>query len=92
MGSTRVEIEFFCVVETIAEPWCAKARLENIHEFGKNTNDGNKRSELHTDQPRKFAIDSSEFSIDFSESAIHVRAQVGYRAIKPIVRLLILLG
>jgi hypothetical protein len=67
MGSTRVEIEFFCVVEAIAEPWCAKACLENIHEFGKNTNDGNKGSELHTDQPRKFAI-------NFGESAIHVRA------------------
>ena len=67
MGSTRVEIEFFCVVEAIAEPWCAKACLEDIDELGKDADDGNKRSELHTDQPCKFAI-------NFGESAIHVRA------------------
>jgi hypothetical protein len=49
VGPTRFEIEFFCVVEAIAEPWCAKARLEDIDEFGKDADDGNKRGELHTD-------------------------------------------
>jgi hypothetical protein len=72
MGSAWVEIEFFCVVESIAKPRCTKACLENIDDFGKDADDGNKGGELHTDQPRKFTIDSGEFSVDFSESAIHV--------------------
>ncbi|PHY05317.1 MAG: hypothetical protein CK528_14320 [Alcaligenaceae bacterium] len=57
MGSTRFEIEFFSVIGPSTGPWRAKACLENIHEFGKNADDGNKRGELHTDQPPKFAID-----------------------------------
>jgi hypothetical protein len=74
MGSTRLEIEFFCVVESRDRPWHARACLENIDELGKDADDGNKRGELHANQPSKFAIDISEFSINFSESAIYVRA------------------
>ena len=92
MGSTRFEVEFLCLVESIKGPWLAKACLENIDQLGKDADDGNERGELHTDQPRKFTINISEFSIDFSKPAIHVRAQIDNRSIKAIDRSLILLG
>ena len=47
MGSAWFEIELFCLVESIAGPWCAKACLENIDELGEDADDGNKRGELH---------------------------------------------
>ena len=65
---------------------------ENIDEFGKDADDGNKCGELHTDQPRKFTIDICEFAIDFGEPAIHIRAQIDNRAIKTIDCFLILFG
>ena len=49
MGSTWFEIEFFCVVSWADRPWHAKARLEDIDEFCKDANDGDKRGELHAD-------------------------------------------
>jgi len=91
MGSAWFEIELFCLVESSARPWCTKVCLENIQKFGKDADDGNKRGGLHANQPRKFAIDVSEFAIDFSKfaidfskPAIHIRAQIGNRAIKAI--------
>jgi hypothetical protein len=74
MGSAWFEIEFFCVVELNAGPWSAKARLEEIDEFGKDADDGNKCGELHTDQPGKLTINISELAINFGKSAIHIRA------------------
>jgi len=45
---------------------------ENIDELGKDADDGDKRGELHADQPCEFTIDIREFAIDFGEPAIHV--------------------
>jgi hypothetical protein len=66
MGSTWVEIEFFCVVaRRMRGLGMPRPDSENIDEFRKDADDGDKRCALHADQPRKF-------SIDFSESTIHV--------------------